>query len=156
MITPNDIADRLEELVNDEFPGEEVYRNLVPTDFVRPSTLIVQETSTGKVDLGCNVIEMVATFTLTTFVTADEYHHSHLQELHLRQMRLVRLLLPGFIKVDDRAPKVRGEIKLGGGFDYDTVTVSFAYTLDRTDFLNIPQLPVMTQLHLNEEVRTYG
>ena len=39
-----------------------------------------------------------------------------------------------------------------GGYDYDTVTVTFRYTLDRTDVMNIAQLPVMEHLHTNEEV----
>lgn len=156
MVTPNDIADRLEELVGEEFPGEPVYRELVPSDFQRPGTLIVQEKAEGSADFGCNLIEMTAAFTLTTYVPVDEYHHSHLAELHNRQMRLVKLLLPGYIRVGDRAPKVRGKVTMAGGYDYDTVTVTFAWTLDRGDFMNIPQQPLMEQLHLNEEVRTYG
>lgn len=154
-ITPADIANRLEELVAGEFPGETIYRELVENNFSRPSTLIVQNRCVGDVEVASNIVELRPTFTLTTFVKVDPYHHSHLRELHLRQMRLVKLLLGGYIKVKDRAPKVH-RVDLDGGHDFDTVTVTFRYTLDRNDFLDIPQLPLMEQLHTTEEVKTYG
>lgn len=155
MITPSDIADRLAELVAEQFPGEKIYRELVESDFDRPSTLIVQESCEVDMGYGSNVVKMRPTFTLTTYVEVDHYHHSHLEALHLRQLKLVGLLIPGYIKVKGRAPKVIG-VKLGGGYDFDTVTVTFSYTLDRNDFMDIPQLPMMGQLHLTEEVVTYG
>lgn len=155
-ITPSDIADALETLVAAAFPDEKIYRELTERDFSRPCTLIVQKGCTGDVDVGSNIVELRPTFTLTTFVKVDPYHNSHLADLHLRQMRLVGLFLAGFIRVKDRGPKVHG-VEMGGGYDYDTVTVTFRYTLDRSDFMNIPQLPVMEQLHTNEEeVETYG
>ena len=154
-ITPTDIADRLAELVTEEFPREEIYQELTESEFSRPCTLIVQENCEGDVEMASNIVELRPTFTLTTFVKVDPYHHSHLRDLHLRQMRLVKLLLGGYIKVKDRAPKVH-RVDLDGGHDFDTVTVTFRYTLDRNDFLDIPQLPLMEQLHTTEEVQTYG
>lgn len=155
MIVPNDIGDELEKLVGGKFPGEEIYRELTPQGFSRPSTLIVLDGCEGEVAYGTQIIELRPTFTLTTYVEADEYHHSHLAALHLRQMTLVGLLLPGYVRVADRAPKVR-ELTLGGGYDYDTVTVTFSYTLSRKDFEEIEQQQVMLQLHLREEITTYG
>lgn len=154
-ITPNDIADRLQGLVETAFPGEEIYRDLVEEGFSRPSTLIVYEGGSADPGYGSNIVEMQDRFTLTTFVKVDPYHNSHLAGLHIRQMKLVGLFVPGYIKVRDRAPKVVS-IERGGGYDYDTVTVTLSYALDRNDFLNIPQQPAMEQLHLNEEVKTYG
>ncbi len=86
---------------------------------------------------------------------ADEYSHSHLAALHLRQMTLAGLLLPGYVKVADRAVKVR-ELKMGGGYDYDTVSVTFSFTLSRKDFEEIEQRQKMLQLHLREEIATHG
>lgn len=148
MLTPNDIANRLELLVGSKFPGEKIYRELVPVEFERPSNLIVQESCEGFVDFGCAVVELQVKFKLTTFVQVDEYHHSHLQELHLRQMQLVGLFLPGYIEVGGRAPKVT-ELTMAGGYDYDTVTITFSYVLDRGDFMTIEQRPMMEQLHMN-------
>lgn len=156
MITPNDIADRLEALIREKFPGEEVYRELCPQGFARPCSLIVLDGCTGVVGYGTQIVEFRPTFTMTTFVTVDEYHHSHLAELHRRQMILTGLLLPGYIRVGDRAPKVADDIQMTGGYDYDTVTVTFSYTLSRQDFEEIEQKPDMLELHLRTEVNTYG
>ena len=161
-VTPNDILERLKELVQDKFPGEDVHLNLCPERFTRPCTLIEQTGCTGNVGFGCQTVELRPTVRLTTFVEVDEYHHSHLADLHLRQMILLGLFLPGFIKVKDRAVKVGlGDqadelIQLDGGWDYDTVTVPLVYTLDRGDFEDIPQLPDMGELHIRQEVTTYG
>lgn len=155
MLTPNDIADRLEELVKEKFPGEPLHRELVPQGFQRPCNLIVQEPWKSDPGFGTGMISLHPVYTLTTFVEVDEYHHSHLARMHLRQMTLLGLFLPGFIKVGDRAPKVES-IEMAGGYDYDTVTVTFGYTLNRQDFEEIEQRPTMEQLHLRTEVRTYG
>lgn len=155
MVTPCDIADCLETMLRAVFPGEDVHRELTPSNFERPCNLIVQEECEGDVAMGSNVVELRPTFMLTTFVEADEYHHSHLKDLHARQMKIVGLFLPGYIKVGNRAPKVVGML-LGGGYDFDTVKVTFSYALDRNDFIETPQLPTISQLHLSEEVTTYG
>lgn len=155
MLTPNDILDRLEELVKEKFPGEPVYRDLTPEGFERPSNLIVLDSCKGRINFGTKAVELWPVVTLTTFVPVDEYSCSHLADLHLRQMTLTGLFLPGCIKVGDRAPHV-DEVSLDGGFDYDSVTATFRYALSRSELDAMPQLPRMEQLHLNEEVRTYG
>lgn len=153
MLTPNDIADRLQELAEKKFPGEQVYRELVPRDFKRPCNLIVLDNCGVDVGYGCNLVELQPTITITTFVETDEYHHSHMPVMHARQAMLAGLLLPGYVKVGDRAPKVT-EMVLDGGYDYDTVTVTFSYVVDRREFMDILQAPIMGQLHMNEEVST--
>ena len=155
LLMPNDIGNALEALLMEKFPGEEVHRELAPTGFSRPANLVVQDKVEGNADFGCGVVHLSATFTITTFVAVDEYHHSHLAALHLRQMAIAGLLMPGFIKVGNRFPKVEG-FTLAGGYDYDTVTVTVSYTLDRADFMTLPQYELMGDLHMNEEVRTYG
>ena len=161
-ITPNDILERLKELVQEKFPGEDVHLNLCPKNFTRPCTLIEQTGCTVNVGFGCQTVELRPTVRLTTFVAVDNYHHSHMADLHLRQMILLGLFLPGYIKVKDRAVKVgQGDrddelIQLDGGWDYDTVTVPLVYTLDRGDFEDIPQRPEMGELHIRQEVTTYG
>lgn len=155
MITPNDMMDRLKELVEGAFPGEPVYLDLTPSGFERPCTLIVLEDFEGEVNFSTGGIEMRPVFTMTAFVPVDEFHHSHLAELHRRQTKLAGLLLPGYIRVGDRAPKVAKPIKLGGGYDYDAVTVTFSYTLSRKDFMEQEQAPLMEHVQIREEVRTY-
>lgn len=150
MLIPNDIADRLEVLAAEKFPGEKIYRELLPQGYTRPCTLIVQEPWEVDAGFGTGQVWLRPVFTLTTFVEVDEYHHSHMAPIHLRQMTLLGLLLPGYIKAGGRAPKVE-KIKLAGGYDYGTVTVMFGYALSREDFMELEQAPLMSQLHLRTE-----
>lgn len=156
MVTPNDILDALEALVGEKFPGEPVYRDRTPSDFRRPSNLIVLEPYEGDANFGTGVVELRPVFTLTTFVEVDKYHHSHLAELHRRQMVLTGLFMPGYIRVADPAdPKGKGraphvtELKLAGGYDYDTVTVTFSLTLSRADFMEAETAPMMEHFNFN-------
>ena len=156
MVTPNDILDALEALVKEKFPGEPVYRDRTPMNFQRPSTLIIQEPYEGDANFGTGVVELRPVYTLTTFVEVDDSHHSHLRTLHQRQMVLAGLLLPGYIRVKDpmdpkgkgRAPKVI-EMKLAGGYDYDTVTATFSLTLSRADFMEAETAPMMEHFNFN-------
>lgn len=156
MVTPNDILDALEALVREKFPEEEVYRERVPSGFQRPSTLIILEPFEGDANFGTSVVELRPVFTLTTFVEVDEYHHSHLRALHQRQLVLAGMFMPGYIRVKDpddphgkgRAPHVT-ELKLAGGYDYDTVTVTFSLTLSRADFMEAETAPMMEHFNFN-------
>lgn len=154
MITPNDIGDRLEELIRQAFPGEDVHRELCPEGFARPCSLVTLDSCEGEADFSTGGVELRPTFTLTTFTEVDAYHHSDMTALHLRQMRLTGLLLPGYIRVGDRALKVAG-LTLAGGYDYDTVTVTFRLTLSRKDFEKLEQTPLMEHLQVRKEVRSY-
>lgn len=155
MITPNDILQKLADMVGEQFPGEKVYQNLTPKDYERPSNLVMY--SGGKVDVGfgCQAVELRLTYTIATFVPVDAYNHSDTEALHIRQMLLIGMLIPGYINVKDRAPKV-GEVKLESTFEYDSVTVTFHIALDRSEFEAITQHGDMLTLHLRTEVETYG
>lgn len=153
MITNNDIADAIAALVEQKFPGETLYRDFTPANFQRPSNLL--ELSGGKFfpNFGCGVVELWPQFTLTTFVKVDAYHQQDDMELTRRQMLLLGLFLPGYVRVKDRAPKVLDEGEMNNGLDYATVTVTLSYTLDRQDFEQISaQAPMMEHLHIRQEV----
>jgi hypothetical protein len=155
MLTPNDIADQIEVLVREKFPDEPVYRELTPNNFQRPSTLIVQEPWEADAEFGPHILTLRPVFTLTTFVPVDDYHQSHLAPMHLRQMALVGLFLPGFIEMPNgRAPHVE-VLSMAGGYDFDTVTVKFQYNLNRKDFMELDTAPLAQQLqfrlNINEE-----
>lgn len=156
MITPNDIADVIQTLVEKAFPGEPVYRDLTPVDFKRPSTLIVYSEGICRPNFACNVIEMMPVFSLIGFVPVNAYHQSHLADLNLRQHRLLSLFLPGYLRVGDRAPKVGNEIKLDGGYDFTSLDVPIIYTLDRNEFMDLPQYDEAAHIHIRTEVTSYG
>lgn len=156
MITNNDIANAIAALVEQAFPGEPVYRDYTPANFERPSNLL--ELSGGKFypNFGCGSVEIRPQFTLTTFVKVDPYHQQDDMELTRRQMLLLGLFLPGYIRVGDRAPHVLDEGELNNGLDYASVTVTLSYTLDRQEFMELQQLPEAGELHIRQEVTTYG
>lgn len=156
MITNNDIAGAIAGLVEKAFPGEPVYRDYTPTGFQRPSNLV--ELSGGKFypNFGCGQVELRPQFTLTTFVEVDPYHQQNDMELTRRQMKLLGLFLPGYVKVKDRAPHVLDEGEMENGLDFAALTVTLSYVLDRQEFMEIQQLPDMLELHLRQEVNTYG
>lgn len=156
MITNNDIADAIAALVEKAFPGEPVYRDYTPTGFQRPSNLV--EISGGKFypNFGCGQVDIQPQFTLTTFVEVDTYHQQNDMELGRRQMKLLGLFLPGYVKVKDRAPHVLDEGEMGNGLDFAALIVTLSYTLDRQEFMDLQQLPDMLELHLRQEVNTYG
>lgn len=156
MITNNDIADAVEALVKKTFPGEPVYRDYTPADFQRPSNLV--EISGGKFypNFGCGTVEIRPQLTLTTFVKTDPYYQQDDQELTRRQMTLLGLFLPGYVKVKDRAPHVLDEGEMVNGLDFASITVTLSYTLGREEFMELQQLPDMGELHIRQEVTTYG
>lgn len=157
MITNNDIADAIAALVEKAFPGEPVYRDYAPTGFQRPSNLV--EITGGKFypNASCGAVELRPRVTLTTFVEVDSYHQPKQgQDLTARQMRLMGLFFPGFIKVKDRAPHVLDEGEMENGLDYAAITVPLSYVLDRNEFMELQRAEDMGTLHIRQEVVTSG
>ena len=156
MITNNDILDAIGLLVAKAFPGEPVYRDYTPAGFQRPSSLL--ELSGGKFypNASCGSVELRPQVTLTTFAEVDPYHQQDDQELTRRQMILLGLFLPGYVKVKDRAPHVLDEGEMENGPDYAAVTVTLSYTLSRQEFMELQRMPDMGTLHIRQEVTTSG
>lgn len=156
MITNNDIADAIAALVEKAFPGELLYRDYTPSGFQRPSNLL--EITGGKFypNASCGSVELRPQFTLTTFTKVDSYHQQDDQELTRRQMILLGLFLPGYVKVKDRAPHVLDEGEMENGLDFAALTVTLSYTLSRQEFMELQQLPDMGTLHIRQEVTTSG
>lgn len=156
MITNNDIKDAVAALVVEKFPGEPVYRDYTPADFQRPSNLL--EISGGKIypNFSCGSVELRPKITLTTFVNVDPYHQQDGDELTRRQMILLGLFLPGYIRVGDRAPHVLDEGEMENGPDFAAITVTLSYILDRNEFMELQQAENMATLHIRQEVTTHG
>ena len=155
MLTPADIQTQLKAMVRQAFPGEPVYEERCPEGFERPCTLLVMEKAEIDTQLAGRLAEVKCTFVLTTFAATDDYHYSHLAELHRRQMLLTGLFMADHIRVAGRAPHVRGPLKLAGGYDYDTVSVTFAYTVDKSEFMDLAAAPAAEHLsvavHIEKE-----
>lgn len=139
------------------FPGEPVYRGYTPTGFQRPSTLL--EIAGGKFypNAACGSVELRPRVQLTIFVETDSYHQpKEDQELTRRQMILLGLFLPGYVKVKDRAPHVLDEGELENGLDFASITATLSYTLDRSEFMELQRQSGMGALHIRQEVTTSG
>lgn len=155
MITYNDILDAIAAMVEKTFPDEPVYRDYTPTDFKRPSNLVELSGGTFMPNFACGMVEVRPQITLTTFTKVDAYHQQDNPELTRRQMLLMGLFLPGYVRVKDRAPHVLDEGKLYNGLDYASVTVFLSYMLDRDEFIELQRHPDMGVLHIRQEV-THG
>lgn len=104
----------------------------------------------------CGSVELRPQFTLTTFTEVDAFHQQNDQELTRRQMILLGLFLPGYVKVKDRAPHVLDEGELENGLDFAAVTATLSYTLSREEFMELQRRPDMGTLHIRQEVTTHG
>lgn len=152
MVYPQDIIDRLKELVEEKFPGEPVYLDTLPNGFQRPSNYITLGKFTGDAGFAPRLVEFSPVITLTTFPEVDAYKNSAQRDVNRRQMLLAAILMPGFIKVKDRAPKV-AKLELEGGTDFASVTATFSYAVSREEFLALENAPVMEEFAFNVRER---
>jgi hypothetical protein len=152
MLAPQDIMDRLGELVVEKFPGEAVYFDRTPSGFTRPSTLIALGKYTGQTGFSSGDVLLEPVIHLTTFCVVDEYHDSHLRELNHRLMVLTGILLPGYIKVSGRAPKVSG-LEMDAEYDYATIAAKFSYTLSRAEFEELAPIEAAQNLSITFEAK---
>ena len=151
-ITPEKIGAALAARVEEAFPGEAVYQDITPRDFARPSSLVVLE----KVELdpasfGLAAVELRYQWKLTTFTKVDELHYSHLPELTARAMVLLALFGQGYVKVEDRALKVRSATADTSGYDAAEVTAVLTLTVDRGEFTPGEMLDIMRALNTRFE-----
>ena len=90
---------------------------------------------------------------LTTFAKVDEVHDSHLPELTARAMALLALFGQGYVKVADRALKVRSATADTGGYDAAEVTAALTLTGDRGEFTPGEMLDIMRALNTRFETK---
>lgn len=129
MIAPKETMDAVAEVLEERFPGETVYRNLVPTGFTRPSFLLAYGPVKLK-DATCGTLDVETGLTITAFVTVDEYHNSHVDELHRRTAAVQELFAVEGLRVGDRVLHVVGNTG-SVNFDYSEVQVLLRYRDDR-------------------------
>lgn len=147
MLTPQNIMDRLTELIKDQFPGEAVYAERVPDNFARPSTYVELVSSRGNFGFGPSAVEIMPVIKVTIFSKVDDYRNSDPHELHDRLMTIIGVLIPGYIKVGARAPKIQ-DVTFEVGLDYAVLTTSWRYALDRSEFIRKEQVPPAEHLNL--------
>ena len=150
-----DIMEAVEKGLNRLYPGEPVYWDYLPKDFKRPCFALECPRTAGT-DLNAALVRREADILVTCMVKTDAYGDSSRKELTRRQMTLLGLFLPGYIRVKDRAPRVLDQGEMDNGMDFAAVTVTLSYTLIRQDFMQLRQPPDMGALHIKQEVTTHG
>lgn len=134
-ILPSDVTAAIAAQLAKTFPGETVYTDLTPRDFERPSSMVeLAGLSLDPLAYGPGGVELLLKYKITTFSVVDEVHASHLPVLDLRAMLVLKSFGSGFIRVKDRAPKVRSLEADTSLFDCAVVTLTLALTLDRAEF----------------------
>lgn len=97
---------------------------------------------------GMSGVDLLYKVKITTFSTVDEVHASHLPVLDLRAMLVMGAFGAGFVRVKDRAPKVRSLEADTSFFDCAVVTLTLALTLDRADFVRPELHELMEKLEM--------
>ena len=100
-----DVLDALEREISALWPTCEIYRNVMPKNFARPSFYVELVEFTMKPEAGtpCSVSRN-GKFRIVAFETVDEYHNSQVSELDTKLDRLAGIFAPGYLPVCDRAP----------------------------------------------------
>jgi len=153
-IVPADIINAVVERVKEAFPGETVYTDLTPRDFERPCNMVeLAGLNLDPLSHGMSGVDLLYKVKITTFSTVDEVHSSHLPVLDLRSMLVMGAFASGFVRVKDRAPKVRSLEADTSFFDCAVVTLTLALTLDRADFVGPELYELMQNLEMQVRVK---
>ncbi len=150
MITLNDIITAAKKAILKKYPGETVYTNAVPSGFQRPS-FYIEGTGLTLTPDSCGAAGLTAKIHIVCFENVDAYHNSQIESLNIRQMAVMGLFAPLYLRVGDRALDV---IKLeggAGGQDWADVTVTLAWEEDLAEFEQIAQLPKMQTVAIRLE-----
>lgn len=149
MIQVPDITAAIAARVEKAFPGEKVYTDLAPRNFERPSNSVeMVGASMDPLSYGPGGVDFLFKYKIATFSKVDEVHASHLPVLAIRAMLLLGAFGSGFIRVKDRAPKVRGAEADTSFFDSAVVTLTLALTMDRAEFTEPELYELMKEFEL--------
>lgn len=149
MITPEEIEIEINRLLVFKFPDvQTIYRNRYPHEFDRPSFLI--ETTKFSIDAANRkTVRCVDYLTITCFVEVDEFGNAADGVLIAIQSEVMNLFRPGFVRVGNRALKVKPS---SGGADFDRsyIDLQLEFFDDRTDEQDAT--PLMKDFEIETEV----
>lgn len=148
MIQPADIQTAIIGRIKEIFPGEEVYEDLTPRDFTRPSNMVQLDAITPE-QCGRNVVKLLFRYKITTFSEVDDIHNSHFPVLDFRAMLLVSAFSgDGYLKVADRAPTVAACTADTTAYDCAEVVLTLSAVYDRRELTPEAVYPIMQELTL--------
>lgn len=157
MVTQNDVVAAVSAALTERYPDSTVYTNLVPSKFQRPSFL-VENTDIALVASTVSTVTLQLTVRVVCFVAIDEYHNSQLEVLNVRQLKVLGIFAPLYLKVGDRALKVQQLGGSSGGRDWIDVTAVLAWDVGVVELAEIvePPLGIMEEINLNMEEYDHG
>lgn len=123
------VIEAVKGLLEERFPGEPRYTEILPKGFQRPSSL-VESGPVELTDASAECLEVTAGIKVTLFAKVDSYHNSNSAELSRRMMSVLELFAVGYLEVGDRRLHVIGNVGKCG-LDYAEVTLSLRYQDDR-------------------------
>ncbi len=154
MIQIEDVTAAVAERLKEAFPGERLYTDLVPRDFERPCNMVeLVGLGLDPLSYGMSGVDLLYQYQITTLSTVDEVHASHLPVLDLRALMVMGAFAAGYVRVKDRAPKVRSIEADTSFFDCVPVTLTLALTLDRADFVGLELRELMQDLEMQVRVK---
>lgn len=137
------ILDEINRLLVEAYPDYSVYIDICPKQFERPSFLLELMYKSQK-DASCKILEEIVYYTITCYDTTDDYARSSTVNLLTVQQGVMDIFKAGYIRVDDRAIKVKAS---AGGRDFDEayIDLQFEYYTERSKEENV--LPLMKELY---------
>lgn len=127
-----DLMEAVEAEFNRVYPGEPVYWDFLPKDFKRPCFTLECPRTAGT-DVNAGLVQREADILVTCLAKADAYGDSSRKELTRRQGAVLDLFAQGFLRVADRAVKVKGE-KGEQAPDMAAVTALFSWMDERSGY----------------------
>lgn len=153
-IVPADVTAAIVERMREAFPEETIYTDLVPRDFQRPCNMVeLVGLSLDPLSHGLSGVDLLFHYQITSFSTVDEVHASHLPVLDLRSLLVLGAFAAGYVKVKDRAPKVRKLKADTTSFDCVSAELTLALTLDRADFVGTELYELMENLEMQVRLK---
>lgn len=149
MITPEQIEIEVNRMLAVNFSEvKAIYRNRYPRDYDRPSFLI--ETVKFDIDAASRkTVRCVDYLTVTCFAEIDDHGNAPDGALLALQSDVLQLFRPGFIRVGNRALKVKASAG-GADFDRSYIDLQLEFYDDRTDELDTSPLMQEVEFALKE------
>ena len=134
----NDIMRAMEARLKEKYPGEKVYWDRLPKDFVRPS-FALELTKNETADANLYLVKRTAVVLVTMWVEVNAFYDSSREALNNRQDQVLALFSKP-LKLGDRTLLPTAQ-KGEGTPEYSEVSATFQWTDQRPGFVDEDTAP---------------
>ena len=117
------IQDEINRLLVEKYPNFTVYINKIPQDFERPS-FAIEFIRNSPEEVNKGIIKEIDYFTITYFAELDDYYNTDKFNLQNVLLNIQRIFRSGYIKIEDRAIKVKTS---SGGSNDDEIYLDLQF-----------------------------